>query len=292
MTTVTVNKKLIGPNSPTYLIAEIGINHNGDIKNAFKLIELAAQTGFDAVKFQKRTVDLVYTQSELEKPRENFFGKTNGDLKRGLEFDLDAYKKIDSHCKALGIDWFASPWDVKSVDFLEELQVCAYKIASACLTNKELLKKIASIGKPVFLSTGMSTLEQVQRAVNILNKDNLVLMHAVSMYPAENSDLHLNWISELQEQFYPIPVGYSGHEVGVMPSVVAVSKFSAVCIERHITLDRSMWGSDQAASLEPDGMRRLVSYIRSLILLEKNQSKKVLEKEIPIMSKLRTIDDL
>lgn len=279
-------------NSAVYLIAEIGINHNGSVSNALQLIEEAKKSGFNAVKFQKRTVDVVYSSSELGQPRESVFGNTNGDLKRALEFNKTAYLEFDAICKRLKIDWFASPWDVGSVDFLEDLDVVAYKIASACNADKALLRQINKTGKPVFLSTGMSTLETIEKAVGLLDRSNLVLMHTVSTYPAKDSNLNLNWINILKEKFQNIPIGYSGHEVGILPSVIAVAKYGACCIERHITLDRAMWGSDQAASLEPAGMKKLVSYIHQIPQLHGSNQKVILKEEEPIIKKLRRLNDV
>lgn len=291
MAQVLVGDKIVGDNYPTYLIAEIGINHNGNIDNAIELIHEAASAGFDAVKFQKRTVNLVYSELELSKPRESVFGNTNRDLKNGLEFNYSEYNRINDKCSELGMHWFASPWDIESVEFLEQFDVCAYKVASACLTNKLLLKTIASKGKPIFLSTGMSTLNQIKSAIEILNSSKLIILHTVSTYPAKNSDLNLQWISELKNEFRDYPIGYSGHEVGILPTVIAVSTFGAVCIERHVTLDRAQWGSDQAASLEPQGMQKLVAYIRELPKFQSSLPKQVLNCEQPVLNKLRTVID-
>ncbi len=290
--TVKVGRKSIGDGENTYLIAEIGINHNGSLDNACRLIENAKVAGFDAVKFQKRTVDVVYTTEEIEQPRENFYGKTNGDLKRGLEFSHDAYSKIDKFCRDLGIDWFASPWDEASVDFLEDFGVVAHKIASASLTDKSLLEKISKTKKPVFLSTGMSTLDQINKAVDILDKSNLILLHAVSSYPVKDSDLNLSAINTLRSKFNGIPIGYSGHEVGVLPSVIAVAKFGAVCVERHITLDRAMWGSDQSASLELPGMVKMVRDIREIPKLIGTGEKEIQDIEVGPMNKLRRVNTI
>jgi N-acetylneuraminate synthase len=289
---MNVNGKLISNNSEVYLIAEIGINHNGSLDTAFKLITEAKNSGFDAVKFQKRTVEKVYSPEELALPRESVFGKTNGDLKRGLEFNENEYSKINALCKELKIDWFASPWDVESVDFLEDFGVVAHKIASACNADKELLKRINETGKPVFMSTGMSSLEMIEKALHYLDDSKVILMHTVSTYPTENSKLNLNWINILSKRFPHIPVGYSGHEVGIIPSVIAVAKYGAVCVERHVTLDRSMWGSDQAASLEPAGMRKLVSYIREIPQLHGSENKVILSEEVPVSKKLRRVTNV
>ena len=292
MSSVKVGPIQVGDEYPTYLIAEIGINHNGSLENAIKLIDNAKAAGFDAVKFQKRTVDVVYSESELSTPRESVFGTTNGDLKRGLEFSRLQYEHIASHCQTIGIQWFASPWDEASVDFLEELNVVAHKVASASLTDKGLLLKIAKTGKPVFLSTGMSNLSQIAKAVELLDDKNLVLLHTVSTYPAVDSDLNLSAIETLRKSFPEIPIGYSGHEVGVLPSLIAVAKYGAVCIERHVTLDRASWGSDQAASLELPGMVKLARDIREIPKLVGTGTKDVIEKEIPIMKKLRRVDSI
>jgi N-acetylneuraminate synthase len=289
---VKINGTEISKDSDVYLIAEIGINHNGDLDTALKLIAEAKKSGFNAVKFQKRTVDIVYSPEELAQLRENVFGKTNGDLKRGLEFSEKDYLEINKFCKDQEIDWFASPWDVKSVDFLENLDVVAHKVASACNSDRDLLKRINETGKPVLFSTGMSTLEMIEKALNYLDHSRLVLLHTVSTYPAENSKLNLNWMNILKKNFPNIPIGYSGHEVGIIPSVVAVAKYGACCVERHITLDRAMWGSDQAASLEPAGMKKLVSYIREVPQLHGSDFKVILNEEEAISKKLRRVNNV
>ena len=291
MSSVKVGSKLVSEISPTYMIAEIGINHNGDLEIAKKLIDEAVKAGFDAVKFQKRTVKIVFTPEELARPRDSVFGNTNGDLKFGLEFDRSDFIEIDKYCKKSGIDWFASPWDNESLEFLQDFDVVAHKVASACLTDKELLKGMKATGKPVFLSTGMSNLDQIKTAVGLLDPENTILMHAVSVYPAKQEQLHLSWIADLKKNFPNYPIGYSGHEAGVMPSVIAVAKYGAVCVERHITLDRAMWGSDQSASLEPEGMERVVKYIRSIPIVSGGGNKQVLSEEVPILEKLRRVKD-
>ena len=291
MNSVIVGSQVVSSSAPTYMIAEIGINHNGDLDIAKKLINEAFKAGFNAVKFQKRTVSVVFSPEELARPRESVFGETNGDLKFGLEFSRADFSEIDAYCKSLGIDWFASPWDVESLHFLEEFDVVAHKVASACLTDKSLLKALKATGKPVFISTGMSTLEQIREALDLLDPEKTVLMHTVSVYPAALEQLHLSWIDELKTNFPKIPVGYSGHEAGVMPSVIAVAKFGAVCVERHITLDRSMWGSDQSASLEPEGLNKVVKYIRSIPIVSGTGIKHILKEEEPILEKLRRVKD-
>jgi len=291
VTSVKVGSQIISSTSPTYMIAEIGINHNGNLDTAKKMIDESVKAGFNAVKFQKRTVNVVFTPEELARPRENVFGKTNGDLKNGLEFDLADFKEIDAHCKKLGIDWFASPWDIESLNFLEEFDVVAHKVASACLTDSALLSAMKATGKPIFLSTGMSTLDQIKRALSLLDLEKTILMHAVSVYPATEEQLNLSWIDELRNTFPSVLIGYSGHEAGVMPSVIAVAKYGAVCVERHVTLDRSMWGSDQSASLEPDGMRRVIKYIRGVPVVCGDGPKRILKEEEPILEKLRRVKD-
>jgi len=288
---IEVGGKKIGPGAPCFLIAEIGINHNGDVELAKKLINLAADSGCDAVKFQKRTVDVVYTAEELAKPRPTPFGETNGDLKRGLEFGEAEYRQIDAYCRQKGILWFASPWDVASVDFLEKFNPPCHKIASACLTDKELLHRIRQTGRPVLLSTGMSSMEEVEKAVKLLEGSPLVLMHTTSTYPSADNELNLAVIETLRNHFN-LPVGYSGHEVSAMPSVMAVVGFDACCVERHITVDRAMWGSDQAASLEPRGMELIANYIRLWPLVKGSPEKRCLESEKPVRAKLRRFFNL
>jgi N-acetylneuraminate synthase len=286
-TQVRLGSKLLGMGQPCYVIAEIGINHNGDIDLAKQLINVAVGAGCNAVKFQKRTIDVVYSAEELEKPRENPFGPTNGDLKRGLEFEIEEYKEINRYCREVKVDWFASCWDERSVDFIAQFDVPCSKIASASLTDDNLLRHTRAVGKPILLSTGMSTLEQIDHAIEILGKRDLVLMQACSTYPAYYEELNLRVIDTLIDR-YGVLVGYSGHETG-LPSSVAASVMGACMIERHITLDRSMWGSDHAASLEPNGITRLVRDIR---LIEKSMGdgvKRVLEREQPIIKKLRRV---
>ena len=290
MLNIQVGSSTCGQNDKVYTIAEIGINHNGSLENALRLIDHAVDAGYNAVKFQKRTVDIVYTAEDLSKPRESVFGKTNGDLKYGLEFDESQYKTISDYCKSKNIDWFASPWDVPSVDFLERANVIAHKVASACLTDASLLKAIGTTGKPVFLSTGMSTLDQIGRAIKTIGHNKIILLHCVSTYPAKNADLNLSVIDTLRKTFN-LNIGYSGHEVGVLPSVIAVAKYGACVVERHITLDRSMWGSDQSASLELSGSRKLISYINECRDLDGSPEKRILDIEVENMRKLRRVDD-
>jgi N-acetylneuraminate synthase len=285
---VAIGNRLVGDGQPCYVIAEIGINHNGSIDLAKRLISVAVAAGCDAVKFQKRTVDVVYTKEELDKPRESPYGTTNGDLKWGLEFEDEDYREIDSFCRASNIPWFASCWDESSVDFIERFKTPCYKIASASLTDDNLLRHTRATGKPIILSTGMSTLDQIDRAVDVLGRDNLILLHACSTYPAYYQELNLRVIPLLRER-YGVPVGYSGHETGIA-STVAAAVLGASCVERHITLDRSMWGSDQAASLEPNGISRVVRDIRLIEQSLGDGIKRVYEREEPIIKKLRRVN--
>lgn len=286
MKTVEINGRCVGENQPCYVIAEIGINHNGDLNVAKELIKKAKEAGCDAVKFQKRTVETVYTKEELEKPRENPFGPTNGDLKRGLEFSKEAYKEIDRYCKEMDIDWFASPWDEDSVDFLEEFNVPCYKIASASLTDDGLLKHIRSKGKPIIMSVGMSTEQEVEHAVEIVGHEDLILLHTVSTYPAKIENVNLRAIKTLKGKYEDIPVGYSGHETNESVTLAA-AVLGACAIERHFTLDRQMWGSDQKASIEPEELKKLVEDIRTVEKAMGTGRIECIEEEIPVKEKLR-----
>lgn len=284
---VKIGNVLVGDGQPCFIVAEIGINHNGDIEIAKKLISAAMLAGCDAVKFQKRTIDVVYTPEELARPRESPFGTTNGDLKCGLEFGLEEYKVIDEYCRMSNIIWYASCWDEESVDFIAQFNPACYKIASPCLTDDNLLRHHRRYKRPIILSTGMSRLEQIDHAVELLGTENLILMHCNSTYPGKVEELNLKVIQTLKER-YKVAVGYSGHEIGLSTSVAA-AVLGAGIIERHITLDRSMWGSDQAASVEPHGFARLV---RDIHVIEKAMGdgiKRVYESEITIMKKLRRV---
>jgi len=285
MNSISIGNRKVGNGHPCYIIAEIGINHNGDIEIAKKLIDLAKVAGCDAVKFQKRTVDVVYSPEELAKPKETPLGNTNGDLKYGLEFELEEYQEIDRYCKEKKIDWFASCWDEASVDFIDQFGVPCYKIASASLTDDKLVRHIRSKGRPIILSTGMSTLEQIDHVVEILDKDNLAILHTTSTYPAYYDELNLSVIPMLRER-YGVLIGYSGHETGIPTSVAAVA-LGACIVERHITIDRTMWGSDHAASLGPSGILQMVRDIRILEIAMGDGIKRVIEREKPIIKKLR-----
>lgn len=283
---VKIGNRFVGPGHPCFIVAEIGINHNGDVELAKRLIDIAKDAGCDAVKFQKRTVEVVYSAEELAKPRESPWGKTNGDQKRGLEFGAEQYAAIDAHCASKDILWFASPWDEASVDFLEEFDPPCHKIASASLTDDGLLRRIRATGRPVIASTGMSTMKEVERAVEILGTDGLILMHTVSTYPARTEDLNLKVIQTLARRFPDVPVGYSGHEHGTTRSVCAVA-LGACMVERHITHDRAAYGSDQAASLEPVGLKLMVDNIRSFELALGDGVKRVIPAEEAVKAKLR-----
>ena len=271
-----------------YLIGEIGINHNGDIEIAKKLIKNCKDSGFDAVKFQKRTIDIVYDKKTLDTPRESPWGTITKEQKIGLEFETKEYDEIEKYCKELRIDWFASAWDIKSLEFLEKYNIKFHKIASAMIVDQEFLNEVAKKNKHTFISTGMSKKEDIDNAVNIFRKNNcsFELMHCVSTYPMKPEDANLITINELKEK-YKCDVGYSGHENGVTISVAATT-LGITSLERHVTLDRTMYGSDQAASLEFAGMKNLSESINKvLIALGKPSLGKILDDEIPIAKKLR-----
>ena len=322
---VKIGNKVIGHDQPPYIIAEVGINHNGDMEVVKKMIDIAVEKGCDAVKFQKRTIEAVYTPEEMEKPREvpaeiirpaverGAFNEEDtrrireelekvitrtypvmvktGDQKRMLEFGDKGYQEIKEYCSERGIDWFASPWDLESVDFLEKYDPVCYKVASASMTDKKLLEKIRATGKPIILSTGMSELKQVVKAVDTLGgTDNLVLLQCTSTYPSRDEELNLHSISTLRK-YFNCPVGYSGHEPGIWPSIVAAAQGAAV-IERHITLGRSMYGSDQSASLEPRPLGDMTRAIKRVPTMLGSYEVKVVDSEKPIAEKLRKVDNL
>jgi N-acetylneuraminate synthase len=275
-----------------YLIAEVGINHNGDLELAKRLIDLAKGAGWDAVKFQKRDIDVVYTPEYLAEARESPWGTTQRAQKAALEFGKDEYDEIDRYCRTVGIDWFCSAWDVGSQEFLRQYDLPYNKIASPMITHRPLLEAVAEEGKPTFVSTGMSTWEQVDAAVEVFRRRDcpIVLMHCVSEYPAPERSLNLRLIGELRRR-YECPVAYSGHETTMIPGVLA-AMMGAVAVERHITLDRAMYGSDQAASLEKRGMELLTSYIRTIPLVMGDGVKRITEDERTNMRKLRYTEPL
>ena len=285
---VSVGKKAIGAGEPVYIIAEIGINHNGDIEIAKQLMDVAVETGCDAVKFQKRTPEICVPEEQKSIPRETPWGSmTYFEYKKRIEFEQPEFEQIDAYAKKIGIDWFASPWDVPSVDFLEGFNVPCQKIASACLTDSELLTAVNKTKTTTILSTGMSSIEEIDKAVSLLNNVPLAIAQATSTYPAEASELNLRAIQTFAEK-YNVPVGYSGHERGLQVTIAAVA-LGATFIERHITLDRSMWGTDHSASLEPEGLKKLVRDIRIIELALGDGKKKVYDSEIPIRAKLRRV---
>ena len=270
-----------------YLIAEIGINHNGDINIAKELINNAKECGFNSVKFQKRTIDIVYDEKTLDSSRESPWGKTQREQKEGLEFSENQYKEIDLYAKELDIIWFASAWDIPSQDFLKQFELPVNKIASAMATNLEFVEHVAKEGKPTFVSTGMTTLEEIDNVVEIFKSNNckITLMHTNSEYPSPEENLNLKCIETLRER-YDLPIGYSGHEPSVSPSLVAAC-LGAKAIERHITIDRSSYGSDQAASLESIGLNNLVSMVRKIPIVMGDGVKTITEQEKDIAKKLR-----
>jgi N-acetylneuraminate synthase len=278
--------------SKTFIIAEIGINHNGSIEIAKQLIDGAVDAGCDMVKFQKRTLDLVYTQADLDRPRESPWGTTNRQQKEGLEFSATDYQEIDSYCKEKNIEWTASAWDVPSQLFLRQFNLNYNKVASAMLTDRELMETIATEGHHTFISTGMSTLEQIGKVVKIFRTAHcpFELMHCNSTYPMPVDAANLRTIATLRGTF-DCNVGYSGHETGLIVSCVAVA-LGATSVERHITLDRSMYGSDQSASVELGGLKKLVNYIRAVETSLGDGNKVVTEQETQIATKLRRVNTL
>jgi N-acetylneuraminate synthase len=287
MDPVRLGDRFVGPGHGVFVVAEVGINHNGDVKLAKKLIDAAVAAGCDAVKFQKRTVEIVFTPEELAAPRPSPYGRTNGDLKRALELGYDEYGEIDRHCRRLNIPWFASCWDEPSVDFIREFDPPCFKIASACLTDDDLLRYTRAAGRPMLLSTGMSSPDQIDHAVRVAGDEALVLLHCTSAYPASVEELNLKVIPWLAHR-YDVPVGYSGHEVGLASTLAAVA-LAACLVERHITLDRAMWGSDQAASVEGQGFARLVRDIRAVSQAMGDGVKRVYDSESPAREKLRRV---
>lgn len=284
---VSIGSHVLGGGHPVYVIAEIGLNHNGDVELAKQLIDVAARAGANAVKFQKRTPDIATPEHMRDTLRETPWGTmTYLQYRHRIEFGLDEYVEIGDYATLSGLDWFASPWDVPSVDFLESLGVVAHKVASASLTDTALLEALRATGKPVILSTGMSTIEQIDRALSVLGTDRVVLMHTTSTYPMEPEEANLKVIATLRDRYAGIPVGYSGHERGLQISLAAVA-LGAVAVERHITLDRTMWGSDHAASLEPGGLEHLVRDIRVIETALGDGVKRIYPGEFAPMAKLR-----
>ncbi len=284
---VSIGNRKIGDGHPAYIIGEIGINHNGDIDVAKKLMEVAKKSGADAVKFQKRTPELCVPEHQRSQMRDTPWGYiTYLDYRYQVEFDEDAYKEIDRYAKEIGIDWFASSWDIPSLEFIDRFDPPAHKLPSALLTDLELLRAYRATGKPLIVSTGMSTLDEIKAALEIIGEENLILCHTTSSYPCPPEELNLRMIQTLRDMTTLCPIGYSGHEVGLVPSAVAVA-LGACLVERHITLDRAMWGSDQSASVEPQGLASLVKYIRVTERSLGDGVKRVYDSELSSLSKLR-----
>ncbi len=282
-----IGDRPVGPDHPVYVTAEIGINHNGSLEDALAMIDVAAQAGCDAVKFQKRTPEICVPKDQQQVERDTPWGRmTYLAYRHRVEFGRDEYDAISRYCASRGIVWFASPWDVPSVDFLELADPPAHKIASACLTDDELLIRVRDTGRTVILSTGMSTLDQIRHAVDVLGREKLILCHTTSSYPAPPAELNLRMIHTLMHAYPDVPIGYSGHEIGLQTTVAAVA-LGACFVERHITLDRANWGSDQAASVEPGGLQRLVRDIRIVESALGDGVKQVYDSELPVLKKLR-----
>jgi N-acetylneuraminate synthase len=286
---VRLGRHEIGTGRPVYVIAEIGLNHNGDVELAKQLIDVAARAGCQAVKFQKRTPELATPEHMKDVPRETPWGTMSYlDYRRRVEFGGEEYLEVARHADLAGLDWFASPWDEPSVAFLEEHGTTAYKVASASVTDLPLLRAIAATGKPVILSTGMSTIEEIDEAVATLGTERLVMLHATSSYPMPTEEANLRTIDTLRARYAGVPIGYSGHERGLQISLAAVA-LGAVAVERHITLDRAMWGSDHAASLEPQGIEHLVRDIRIIEEAMGDGVKRVFPGELAPKAKLRRV---
>ncbi len=288
---IKIGNRMVGDGHPAYVIAEIGINHNGDLEIAKQMIEAAVHAGVNAVKFQKRTPEVATPPEQQKQMRETPWGYiTYLEYRHKVEFTAEQYHEIDLFCKERNIPWMVSVWDEPSVDFMEKFDTPAYKIPSASLTDHKLLKHARKTGKPVIISTGMSTMQQIRKAVSVVGEENLVIMHCTSTYPCEPEELNLKVVETLRKEFPDTPIGYSGHEVGLVPSAVAVA-LGACMVERHLTLDRAMWGSDQAASVEPWGFETLVKYIRVAEASVGDGVKKVYESEKSSMKKLRRVND-
>lgn len=291
MRTIVVNGKEIGDNDPVFIVAEIGLNHNGDIEIAKKLIDVALIAGCDAVKFQKRTPELCVPEEYKDVTRETPWGiMTYLEYRKRVEFGEKEYNEIDTYCKKKGIMWFASAWDLPSIEFLQCYKLPLYKVPSALMTHREYLLKLKKLGSAVMLSSGMSDLELVKKAVSFIGEENIILMHTTSTYPTKPDEVNLKVLGTYREIF-KCPVGYSGHEVGLQITLAAVA-LGANAIERHITLDRSMWGSDQAASVEPIGLIKLVRDIRIIEGAMGDGVKKVLHREEEVAKRLRKISNI
>ncbi|MFA7419356.1 MAG: N-acetylneuraminate synthase family protein [Melioribacteraceae bacterium] len=284
-----IGNRFIGNGEPVYIIAEIGINHNGSLENAKKLIDGAVKAGCDAVKFQKRTPELCVPKNQWDIERETPWGRIKYiEYRRKVEFGFEEYFEIDGYCKEKGIDWFASPWDEEAVEFLEKFKLPMYKLASASLTDFSLLQRLKKSGRTIMLSTGMSTIEEVKAAVSFMGSENILLAQSTSTYPCAVEELNLRVIQTYRELFPNIPIGYSGHETGLAPTLAAVA-LGASFVERHITLDRALWGTDQAASIEIVGLQRLVKDIHDIEKALGDGIKKVYASESGNLQKLRRV---
>ena len=287
---IRIGNRMVGDGHPVYIVAEIGINHNGDVNMAKEMIDAAKHAGVDAVKLQKRTPELCVPPDQRGQMRETPWGYISYlDYRYKVEFEDKEYEEIDRHAREVGIDWFVSVWDEPSVDFIEKFNPPCYKVPSASLTDLELLKHLRKTGRPLILSTGMSTRDQISKAVETIGQDNLIITHATSAYPCDPAELNLRMVETLRGMF-ECPIGYSGHEVGLVTSAVVIA-LGACLVERHITLDRALWGSDQAASVEPGGFERLVKYIRVTEQALGDGVKKVYSSELPSLRKLRRVSD-
>ncbi len=286
---IKVGARFVGYGHPVFIIGEIGINHNGDIEIAKKIIAGAKHAGCDAVKFQKRTPEICTPKDQWNIERDTPWGRmTYIDYRHKVELSIKEYAEIDRYCKEIGMTWFASCWDEKAVDFIEQFNPPLYKTASASLTDFDLLEKHKMLNKPIMMSTGMSTMEQIDNAISLMDKSNIMIAHATSSYPCKNEELNLKMIETLKQKYPNIPIGYSGHEVGLAPTWAAVA-LGACFVERHITLDRAMWGTDQAASVEVGGMERLVGSIRDIEKSLGDGIKKVYDSELGQINKLRRV---
>ena len=286
---IKIGNHLVGDGHPAYVIAEIGINHNGELDIAKKMIDAAVHAGANAVKFQKRTPDVATPFEQKNQMRETPWGYiTYLEYRHKVEFNEEQYREIDDYCRERKIDWMVSLWDEPSVDFMEKFDTPAYKVPSASLTDFNLIRKARATGRPLILSSGMSTMEQIKKGIEVAGEKDLVMMHCTSTYPCEPEELNLKMVETLRREFPNLPIGYSGHEVGLVPTAIAIA-FGACMVERHLTLDRAMWGSDQAASVEPAGFERLVKYIRVTEASLGDGVKRVYESEKGSMKKLRRV---
>lgn len=288
---ITIGGRKIGADKPCFVIAEIGINHNGSVEIAKKIIDLAHGAGFDAIKLQKKNPDISVPEHQKNILRETPWGIMSYlEYKKRIEFGEKEYKELDSYCKKLGMMWFASSWDEESIDFLEKFNVPCHKAPSALITHNEYLQRLQKTKKPIILSTGMSTLTQIDNALKILNGSPVALLHCTSTYPCDLGELNLSVMESLRKRYKNKVIGYSGHEGGILPSTIAVATYRAAIVERHVTLQRMMWGTDQAASLEKNGMETLIRDIRNVPKIKGDGKKKIFQSELAVMKKLRKFE--